>query len=113
MSRQGENLGPMTASIDIKEVIRESSSDVELSALAKKGFKKVRVLNKDTINELIARAVAKAIDEEAETLGDEEREKIRAKAQSEFDGLMNKHQKTAGKLEEYQEKLNSYQERIA
>ncbi len=40
----------MKPSVDVQELIKQSTADVPVSELAKKGFQKVKVLNRNTIN---------------------------------------------------------------
>ena len=63
----------MARHVDVKEILQKSTSDVPLAELAKKGFKQVKVLNKNTINELIEEAVERVVKVACESFSEHEK----------------------------------------
>ncbi|MCI0650510.1 MAG: hypothetical protein L0Z55_01355 [Planctomycetes bacterium] len=90
----------MTQSFDIKEVISKSTSDVAIDDLAKKGFRKVKVLNKDAINQLIADAVERVIGERMKEATQSEREQLQKDSRAEFDRMLRDQQKSEALLKD-------------
>lgn len=83
----------MSQPFNIREVISQSTSDVALSELAKKGFKKVKVLHKDAVNNLVQEAVNRVIEARLSELGEQDRTRIVEEARGEFNRLAREHQK--------------------
>ncbi|MEM7167572.1 MAG: hypothetical protein AAF581_19120 [Planctomycetota bacterium] len=83
----------MSQPFNIRDVIQQSTSDVTISELAKKGFKKVKVLHKDTVNNLVREAVDRVVANRVDEGSLEEKEELVREARAEFDRLAKEHQK--------------------
>lgn len=84
--------------VDIRKVLDEGAQRTTIDALAQKGFRNVRVLDERAVEELIVRAVDKAIS----TKTAEEKARIVAESRKELDRLMrerNEFMTKAGMLE--------------
>lgn len=90
----------MSQPFNIRDVISESTSDVTISELAKKGFKKVKVLHKDTVNNLVREAVDRVIATRIEEGSSEQKEEIVREARAEFDRLAKDHQKQEASMDQ-------------
>ena len=66
----------MADAIDIKRVIRGSTSDMTIDSLTKKGVKQVKVLDQATVTRLISQVIDKILAERAEKVDGAERERI-------------------------------------
>ena len=77
----------MAQSFDIQDVILESTSEVSLKDLTRKGFKHVKVLNHATIQRLIVEAVDRVIDSRRDEIGASERRKVIDKSKTEFNAI--------------------------
>src|ERR1051325_8513504 len=73
--------------LDFQQALDAGTKKMDLSDLEKKGFKKVKVLDEKTMEEIIR----KAIDRVASNRTGEEKEKILAETQKELDRLMKEH----------------------
>ncbi|MEE8143285.1 MAG: hypothetical protein V3T77_09300 [Planctomycetota bacterium] len=78
----------MSTSFNFGEVIKKGASEVALEELAKKGFKKVKVLDKKIINDLIQQAVDRVVEERLKEATGRERQQIQQDAKAEFGHLM-------------------------
>lgn len=78
----------MSHAIDIKDVIRKSTSEVPLEQLQQKGFTKVKVLDRTAIKRMIAEAVNKVVEDRQTGLSEAERQRLRSEAKDEFDSRM-------------------------
>jgi hypothetical protein len=99
--------------LDIRRAIEQSTSDVALSDLAKKGFKQVKVLNGKVIMGLIAEAVDNSIALRQSALSDEEREKVVRESQRKFEGLVQEKLATDRELRELRAEREQLRARIA
>ena len=80
----------MPQPVDIKEVLKESVSEVSIDALSRKGFKQVKVLNQGTVMRLIAEAVDRVLAQRSKQISSEEREKVIKESRSQFEALAKK-----------------------
>lgn len=77
----------MGSSVDIDQVISRGTSQVALSDLSRKGFKKVRVVNQSAITRLIAEAVDTVMAKRASEISAAERRKVIDESQRQFEHL--------------------------
>lgn len=96
----------MSESLDLKKVLDRSASDVSVDELSRKGFRTVKVLNREAIQRLILEAVDRVLRDRAEEIGREERDRISAQSQAEFDRLLRE------RLAREQEGIDEQQERL-
>ena len=73
--------------LDIKKVLSGSTSDISVSELSQKGFKKVKVLNQAVIQKLIIEAVDQVIARRSKKISSDEREKVIQESKSHFEDL--------------------------
>ena len=101
----------MARHVDVKEILQKSTSDVPLAELAKKGFKQVKVLNKNTINELIEEAVERVVKVACESFSEHEKKHIEEQSKAEFDRLMSRaQQEDHAREKELRQRLDSVQD---
>ena len=81
----------MEPSVNVHDLIQKSTSDVSVTDLAKKGFQRVKVLNRSTINKLIEDAVGRAVANRSELISASERQRILEDSRAEFQGMMKQH----------------------
>ncbi len=74
--------------MNIEEVIQRTTSEVPLADLQKKGFKRVKVLDREAIQGMIREAVEAAVARSGRKITEEERVRIREESQREFDEQM-------------------------
>ena len=77
----------MTESVDIREVIQKSTSEVSLQDLTKKGFKQVKVLNQASISRLVASAVDAVLQTRTAEISECERGKVIEESKQQFETL--------------------------
>ncbi|MFQ5654272.1 MAG: hypothetical protein ACE5GW_06040 [Planctomycetota bacterium] len=92
---------------NVREVIQKSASDVPLNELAKKGLKKVKVLDRSTICRLIEEAVDRVVKQRLETVSATERGEIEEEARAEVEALLKDHQ------DQGERKSLEYREQVA
>ncbi len=102
-----------TSGIDIKEVIQASTADVSLAELQRKGFSKVKVLNREAIQELIAAAVDRVIAERLAVASDKDRKKLEEVARARFEKILTEQRQTAQTLKSYEEKVRTLESELA
>jgi hypothetical protein len=85
--------------IDIDKVIARSTSQTTIADLAKKGIKKVKVLNEKAIKQLIEDAVERILATKTSLLTEEERQRIFEESRAELNRLMKEHTQTKEKAE--------------
>ena len=101
----------MARHVDVKEILQKSTSDVPLAELAKKGFKQVKVLNKNTINSLIEEAVERVVKVACESFSEDQQRHIEEQSKAEFERLMARAQKEDHAREsELRSRLDSVQD---
>ena len=104
----------MTDAFNVQEVIREGAKDVPLEALAKKGFKRVKVLDRNTINRLIEEAVEKVITERVRESNDRDQSVLKEKAKAHFQKLLQKNKQEENRhLSEYREQVTGLEQQAA
>ncbi len=96
--------------LDIKKAIQESTSEVRVADLQKKGFKQVKVLNKAVVTKLIHEAVDRVIASRSEEITQEERRRIVEQTQSRIEDISRQRSQVEGTL---LEQLESARHRIA
>lgn len=99
--------------INIKDVIQQSTSDVPLAELAKKGFRNVKVLNREAINRLIAEAVDRVISERLAEAHELDRAEIEAHSRAKFDKLLGDQKHAAQTVDLYQERIQRLETEVA
>ncbi len=103
----------MSHAIDIRDVIQKTTSEVDLEQLQKKGFTKVKVLDRGAIKRMIAEAVNKVVEDRQAGLSDSERERLREEAKEEFDVRMREHRLEESKQRDsLKEELQSREGRV-
>ncbi len=85
--------------IDIDKVIASSTSQTTIADLARKGIKKVKVLNEKAIKQLIEDAVERILATKTSLLSEEERDKIFQESRAELNRLMKEHTQTKEKAD--------------
>lgn len=103
----------MTEAFKFSEVIEQSTSDVAISELARKGFQKVKVLHRDTVDALIREAVNSVVATRLEEASLQDREKIQAEAKVEFNRLAGEHQAREREAVAYREQLAEAEVKLA
>ncbi|MBN1417847.1 MAG: hypothetical protein JXP34_03675 [Planctomycetes bacterium] len=78
----------MDEGLDLNKVLDKSASSVSVEELSRKGFRTVKVLNRESIQRLILQAVDRVLVDRAEEIGREERDRIFAESRAEFDRLL-------------------------
>jgi chromosome segregation ATPase len=86
------------ATVDIKQALRKSTSDVPLADLAKKGFKNVKVLNREVIARLIQEAVDRVIFSREREVTSEERRRYIEESKSQFEQLARQRSQVENQL---------------
>lgn len=74
--------------IDLREVIKKTASEVQLSELERKGFKRVKVLDKEAVRQMISDAVEEVVARRLVEASDRDRDLIRTEARQEFQNKM-------------------------
>jgi hypothetical protein len=82
----------MSKPLSVQDVIRQSATDVGIDELSRRGCRKVKVLDKQTVFRLIDEAVNRVVEERLAAATAQEREQIRAEARSEFQRLVKERQ---------------------
>lgn len=106
----------MTAdnNIDIKRMISGSTSDVSVSDLSKKGFKKVKVLNQEMIKQLIAKAVDHVLESRTADISAQTRDKVIKESKAQFKELLKeKIDEAKQKSRQSEQALNEREEKIS
>jgi len=98
----------MDEGLDLNKVLDKSASSISVEELSRKGFRTVKVLNRESIQRLILEAVDRVLKDRAEEIGREERDRIFAESRAEFDRLLAERmaRERAG-LVEAQEKIEA------
>jgi hypothetical protein len=98
----------MAQPVDIKEVLKESVSEVSIDALSRKGFKQVKVLNQGTVMRLISEAVDRVLNDRSKEISKEEREKVIRESRSQFEILAKKRlEKERSRIDELEQENRS------
>ncbi len=97
----------MSKSFNFGEVIKQSSSDVPLDELARKGFKRVKVLDKNMINTLVQQAVDKVVEDRLKETSTQDRQQIEQQAKAEFGRIIKQ------RMTDENRNISTFQERIA
>ena len=84
-------------SFDVRRAIEASSSKSTLQELAKKGIRRVKVLDEKMINKLIGQAVERILSTKTNLMSDDDRSRIIAESRKELDRLMKDYQATKDK----------------
>jgi hypothetical protein len=84
---------------DIDKALKESTSQTTIADLAKKGIKRVKVLNEKAIKGFIEDAVERIIATKTTLLSEEERQKIFEESRAELNRLMKEHNATKEEAE--------------
>src|SRR5262245_12488093 len=95
-------------SLDFQQALDAGTKKMDLSDLEKRGFKKVKVLDEKTMEEI----VRKAIDRFASNRTAEDKEKILAETQKELDRLMKEHRAVKTKAQLLESNKNELAETI-
>ncbi|MGE3163509.1 MAG: hypothetical protein AB7O52_01235 [Planctomycetota bacterium] len=103
----------MTEPFKFSEVIEQSTSDVAISELARKGFQRVKVLHRDTVDALIREAVSTVVEARIEEASLQDREKLQAEAKAEFNRLAVAQQAREKEAQDYREQLAEFEVRSA
>ena len=82
----------MTEPLSVQDAIRQSATDVDLDELSRRGLRKVKVLDKQTVFRLIDEAVNRVVEERLAAATAQEREQIQAEARGEFQRLVKERQ---------------------
>lgn len=94
--------------IDIQKVIEQGAKVASLQDLQQKGFQKVKVLDEQAIQNLIAQAVDRVIN----TQTAEERERIAAQSRSEFERLLKEQREMKTRAQLLETSKNELIERV-
>ena len=84
---------------DVRRAIEQSSSKSTLQELARKGIRRVKVLDERMINKLIGEAVERILSTKTNLMSDDDRSKIIADSRKELDRLMGEFQATKDKAD--------------
>lgn len=95
----------MSQAFNFRDVIEQSTSDVALSELARKGFQKVKVLHKDAVDDLVREAVNSVVETRLKEASKKDREEIQKEARTEFDRLAREHQERESVAEGYRARV--------
>lgn len=82
----------MSQPFSVQDAIRQSATDVDLEELSRRGLRKVKVLDKQTVFRLIDEAVNRVVEERLAAATDKEREQIQSEARQEFQRLVKERQ---------------------
>ena len=82
----------MSQPLSVQDAIRQSATDVDLEELSRRGLRKVKVLDKQTVFRLIDEAVNRVVEERLALATDAERQQIQSEARSEFQRLVKERQ---------------------
>ena len=82
----------MSQPISVQDAIRQSATDVDLDELSRRGLRKVKVLDKQTVFRLIDEAVNRVVEERLAAATAQEREQIQTEAKNEFQRLVKERQ---------------------
>ena len=94
--------------LDFQQALDAGTKKMDLSDLEKRGFKRVKVLDEKTMEEI----VRKAVDRVASTRTGEEKERILAETQKELDRLMKEHRAVRTKAQLLESNKNELAETI-
>ena len=97
---------------DVSEVIARSAESTDLSALQRRGYSKVRVLDEKRLKVLIYRAVQAALQSGSKPYLEHERQRIEEAARKEFQELLEKHQTMAKTQERFESLTKQVGERL-
>ncbi len=94
--------------LDIRKVLEEGSQSMPLSSLASVGVRRVKVLDEQTIQELIRRAVDQVISTQTE----EERSRILADSRQELTKLLNERDQSMSRASQLESGRNQIAQRV-
>jgi chromosome segregation ATPase len=94
--------------LDIRKALEKGMTRMTLKDLANKGFEKVKVLDENQVQDLIAQAVDRAVSTQTQ----EEREKILSDSRRELDRLMREHKAARSRAELLETNKNELIERV-
>lgn len=92
----------MSPDIDVKDMIQQTTSEVQLEDLAKRGFKRVKVLDKEAVNRMIADAVDKVVADRLKIASGDERQQIQREVRADFDSQLKVFHETARQINSLQ-----------
>ena len=112
-----ERCRPMSQPFNVQDAIRQSSTDVDIDELTRRGLRKVKVLDKATVLRLIEEAVNRVVEERLQAATAQEREQIQAEAKQEFQRLVKERQEEMQaqvdhQVEEYQLRIKQLESQV-
>ncbi len=105
----------MSQKFSVQDAIRQSATDMEIDELSRRGLRKVKVLDKETVFRLIDEAVERVVEERLELATAHERQQMQQEARQEFQRLVReRHERVQQQVDERVEaEVEEYQQRIA
>jgi hypothetical protein len=101
----------------VQDAIRQSATDVDIDELARRGLRKVKVLDKATVFRLIDEAVERVIAERLKEATAQERKQLQTQAKHEFQRLVQERQRQLEEqvnlqVEQYQIRIKQLEQQV-
>jgi len=103
--------------LSVQDAIRQSATDVDIDELSRRGLRKVKVLDKETVFRLIDEAVNRVVEERLQAATAQERQQIQQQARQEFQRLVQERQQQVQaevdqQVAEYQIRIRQLEEQV-